>query len=132
MLERTRAYFAVGPTAVSTYATIAAGAFNYFAAMSMMIIYGAWFGEAFGLGAAQLGIVALAFGVFDLGASVAVSLFTDRLGKRNSVMLGLTIALFGYVLLSQLTAVLIPAVLGVAISRSGFEFAVVSNFPTLE
>lgn len=130
-MEHTRAYFAVGPTAVSTYGTIAAGAFNYFAATSMMIIYGAWFGDAFGLGAGALGTVALVFGLFDLCASVAVSLFTDRLGKRNSVMLGLTLALVGYTVLPWLTYALVPAVLGVALARSGFEFAVVSNFPLL-
>ena len=128
---RTRAYFAVGPTARSTYATIAAGALNYFAAMSMMLIYGAWFGDAFGLGAAALGTVALVFGLFDLLSSVAVSLFTDGLGKRNSVMLGCTIALVGYVALPWLTFALVPAVLGVGVARAGFEFAVVSNFPLL-
>ncbi len=131
LLTRTRNYFDVGPTALSTYAAITAGAFNYFAAMSIMIIYGAWFGDAFGLGAAALGTVALVFGIFDLISSVAVSLFTDRLGKRNSVMLGCTIALLGYIALPWLTFALIPAVLGVAVARAGFEFAVVANFPLL-
>jgi predicted MFS family arabinose efflux permease len=131
LLKRTRTYFAVGPTALSTYATILAGAFNYFAAMSVMIIYGAWFGDAFGLGAAALGTVALVFGLFDLVSSVAVSLFTDKLGKRYSVMLGCTIALLGYMVLPWLTFALVPAVLGVAVARAGFEFAVVANFPLL-
>jgi MFS family permease len=130
-LGQTRAYLHVGPAARSTYGAIVGGAFNYFAAMSMMIIYGAWFGDAFGLGAAALGTVALVFGLFDLVASVAVSLFTDRLGKRNSVMLGLAIALVGYLILPWLTFALVPAVLGVAFARTGFEFAVVSNFPLM-
>ncbi|MEZ4582721.1 MAG: hypothetical protein R3A10_13975 [Caldilineaceae bacterium] len=44
--------------------------------MQLMVIYGVWLGDQYGLGARKLGTVALVFGLFDLAASVSVSLFT--------------------------------------------------------
>lgn len=128
---RVRGYFALPHNVRSTYSTISAGALNYFAAMQLMIIYGAWLAAEFGLTAQALGTVAFALGVGDLLASVAVSLFTDRFGKRRSVILGTAVALVGYVLLPQLDTGVLTAVLGIAIARTGFEFAIVSYFPLL-
>ena len=64
--------------------------------MQLMIAHGAWLQEQYGLTPALLGCVAFVFGWFDLAASVSVSLFTDRIGKRRSVMLGIIGSLIGY------------------------------------
>ncbi|MEZ4559682.1 MAG: hypothetical protein R2854_25130 [Caldilineaceae bacterium] len=53
--QRAVAFFDLGEHAGSTYATIVAAAFNFFAAMQLMVIYGVWLGDQYGLGAAQLG-----------------------------------------------------------------------------
>lgn len=129
--ERTRSYFALGPTSASTYSTIAAGSLNYFGAMQLMIIYGVWLDDGFGLGPAAIGSVALVFGIFDLTASVLVSLFADRMGKRRSVFIGVSVASIGYLALPWMGATLATAVLGIAIARMGFETGVVSHFPLL-
>ena len=70
-----------------------------FAAVQFMIIYGAWLSDEYGLTAGQLGTVALVFGLFDLTASVSVSLFVDSIGKWRSVLLGACAALAGYILI---------------------------------
>jgi predicted MFS family arabinose efflux permease len=128
---RGRAFFRLGANARSAYSLIAASTATFFAAMLVMIIYGAWLADEYGLGPRQLGTVALLFGCFDLTASVSVSLFTDRFGKRRSVVLGTAGALAGYLLIPWLNVGLIPAVLATALARGFFEFAVVSNISLL-
>lgn len=115
----------------SAYATILAGALSYFAAMQIMIAHGAWLAEQYGLGPAQLGLVAFIFGWFDLAASVSVSLFTDRIGKRRSVLIGITGSLIGYALMPVLNTSVTLAVVAIAFARMCFEFNIVSHFPLL-
>jgi predicted MFS family arabinose efflux permease len=115
----------------STYATMAAGALNYFAGILLMTIYGAWLTQEYALAPGELGTVALVFGLFDLTASVSVSLFTDRIGKRRSVIAGMVATLLGYLLIPLLNMGLLPVVLIMASTRGAFEFALVSNFPLL-
>lgn len=125
------AFFHLGPNMRSTYATIAAGALSYFAAMQVMLAHGVWLQEQYGLGPAQLGLVAFVFGWFDLAASVSVSLFTDRIGKRRSVVLGISGSLVGYLLMPFFNVSLAAAVAAIAVTRMFFEFNIVSHFPLL-
>jgi predicted MFS family arabinose efflux permease len=125
------AYLDVGTNRASTYAALAAGAATYFAAMQFMLIHSAWYADVYGLGPRELGLVALLFGCFDLAASVSVSLFTDRIGKRRSVILGTAGSLVGYLVIPWLDVGMVPAVVSVAAARGAFEFASVSSFPLL-
>jgi predicted MFS family arabinose efflux permease len=124
-------FFHIGENARSTYATILAGGFCYFAAMQLIIAHGAWLEAEYGLGPAQLGLVAFVFGWFDLAASVSVSLFTDRIGKRRSVLLGILGSLGGYLLIPFLNSGVYLAVFAIAFARMFFEFSIVSYFPLL-
>ena len=126
-----RDFLNLGPNWRSAYANIFAGAFIYFSAMQIMIMYGAWMGSEYGLNAAQLGTVALVFGLFDLTASVSVSLVTDRIGKRRSVIIGAVGSFIGYLLMPLLSVTLITAVLITGLTRGMFEFSIVANFPLL-
>ncbi|MBW7883224.1 MAG: MFS transporter [Caldilineaceae bacterium] len=130
-LSSLRAFFALGSNARSTYATISAGALSYFAAMQVMLAHGAWLADQYGLTPASLGMVAFAFGWFDLAASVSVSLFTDRIGKRRSVLLGIAGSLAGYLLMPFLNISVIWAVAIIGTARMFFEFNIVSHFPLL-
>jgi predicted MFS family arabinose efflux permease len=125
------AFFRIGDNARSTYATIVAGGLCYFAAMQVIIAHGAWLQAQYGLGPAQLGLVAFVFGWFDLAASVSVSLFTDRIGKRRSVLLGIVGSLIGYLLIPFFNVGVYLAVLAIAVARMFFEFSIVSYFPLL-
>lgn len=129
--HRIGAFFRIETNAASAYAAILATAFNFYAAVQLMIVHGVWFADQYALGPRELGTVALLFGCFDLVASVSVSLFTDRFGKRRSVILGTVGALAGYLLIPWLNVALVPAVISAAISRGFFEFAIVANLPLL-
>lgn len=124
-------FFTLGSNARSAYSNIFAGALTFFAAYQVMVIYGAWLGDQYKLDAVRLGTVALFLGFFDLAASVSVSLFTDRIGKWRSVLLGNLGALLGYCLMPFLNIGIVPAVLGIALARGCFEFTIVSHFPLL-
>jgi predicted MFS family arabinose efflux permease len=125
------AFFDFGAQTHSTYATIFAGALSYFAAMQVMLAHGVWLEEQYGLEPAQLGLVAFVFGWFDLAASVSVSLFTDRIGKRRSVLLGIVGSLVGYVLMPLFNIGVLAAVAAIGVARMFFEFNIVSHFPLL-
>jgi MFS family permease len=125
------AFFRLGTGAGSAYAEIVAGALFYFAAFQVLLVHGAWLQDQYGLNAAGLGTVALIFGVFDLVASVSVSLFVDRIGKRRSVLAGLVAGTAAYLLLPALDRGLVAAVAGLTLARCLFEFTIVSHFPLL-
>lgn len=125
------AFFRINENALSTYSTIVAGGLCYFAAMQVFIAHGAWLQQQYGLGPAQLGLVAFVFGWFDLAASVSVSLFTDRIGKRRSVLLGIAGSLIGYLVMPSFNVGVILAVVAIGVARMCFEFSIVSYFPLL-
>jgi predicted MFS family arabinose efflux permease len=129
--QQITSFAAVQDNRRSTYATIVAGALSYFAAMQVMIAHGAWLSNQYGLDAAALGLVAFVFGWFDLAASVSVSLFTDPIGKKRSVLIGIVGSLIGYLLMPVLNVGLIAAVLTIGVARGFFEFNIVSHFPLL-
>jgi predicted MFS family arabinose efflux permease len=129
--DRVRAFFYVDSNGVSTYANIAAVALLFIGGMQLMIIHGAWFADQYGFGARELGLVAFFYGLCDLVASVSVSIFTDRFGKRRSVILGSIGAIIGYLLIPWFSFAAIPAVVSTGITRGFFEFAIVANLPLL-
>lgn len=129
--RRVLSVFVVGSNRRSTYATMAAATLSFFAAMQMMITHGAWLAGTYGLDAAALGLVALILGCFDLTASVAVSLFTDRIGKKRSVLIGIGGSLAAYLVMPFLDTGVVQAVAIIAIARMCFEFNIVSHFPLL-
>jgi len=123
--------FVIGSNRRSTYATMLAATLSFFAAMQMMLTHGAWLAGTYGLDAAALGLVALILGCFDLAASVAVSLFTDRIGKKRSVLIGIGGSLAAYLVMPFLDTGVVQAVAIIAIARMCFEFNIVSHFPLL-
>lgn len=129
--RRVLSVFVVGSNRRSTYATMAAATLSFFAAMQMMLTHGAWLAGTYGLDAAALGLVALILGCFDLTASVAVSLFTDRIGKKRSVLIGIGGSLAAYLVMPFLDTGVVQAVAIIAIARMCFEFNIVSHFPLL-
>ncbi|MBX3010310.1 MAG: MFS transporter [Caldilineaceae bacterium] len=129
--QQWRAFFSFGTQARTAYSAIVANALLFYAGMHLMVIYGAWLSAEYRLGAADLGWVALLLGCSDLIASVSVSLFTDRLGKRRSVIMGTIGMLLGYLLLPFLNFGLTFVVAGLAFTRGAFEFGVVSQISLL-
>lgn len=129
--RRFTSFFDLGIHSRSAYSAIFADALLFFAGMQLMVVYGAWLNQEYGLGAAALGSVALLLGCFDLAASVSVSIFTDRLGKRRSVLLGTLGTLLGNALLPFLNLSLPLAIIAIALTRGSFEFGIVSQISLL-
>lgn len=130
-LRRVTGFFDLGVYSRSAYSAMIADALLFYAGMQLMVVYGAWLNAEYGLGAAALGSVALLMGCFDLAGSVSVSLFTDRMGKRRSVLIGTVGTLIGYTLLPFLNISLPIAVAGIALTRGCFEFGIVSQISLL-
>lgn len=128
---RIRHFLNLGATHGSAWANVAVAGLIMYSAMHIMITYGAWMEKEYGLSASMLGSVALILGVADLTGSGLVSLFSDRIGKRRSVMAGSALALVGYLLLPVLNVSLISALAGLVLARFAFEFSIVSNMALL-
>ena len=124
-------FFSLGENALSAYAIMIGGSLAFFAAMQIYIAHGTWLDFQYGAGPAMLGTIALVLGLADLVGSVTVSLFTDLIGKRRSVLIGLAASLLAYLLLPLLNQGLVSAVLGLSIVRLCFEFTIVSNIALL-
>lgn len=127
----TQGYFALDLHARSAYSAILANAFQFFAAVQLVLAHGVWLEREYGLNAALLGTVAVVLGLTDLTASGGVSVFGDLLGKWRGVVLGGAVAVVGYLLLPSFNVGLVPAVAGLALARFGFEFGLVSNIVLL-
>ena len=126
-----RGFLHLGDHRLSAWAAIGITGLNMFAMMHVMIIHGGWLQGEYGLSPSRLGTVALIFGLADLAASVVVSIFVDRIGKRRSVMIGVAGLAVGCAIMPFLNWSLALAIVSIMVPRMCFEFAVVSNFPLL-
>lgn len=124
-------FFWLGANARSTYAAIIGIALFYFSAVQLLITYGFWLQSEYGLRAVQLGTVAFTLGFADLIGSVLVSLVTDQIGKRRSVLTGTIGLLIGLLCLPFLNRGVVIAIASLFVTRGFFEFAIVSAIPLL-
>jgi len=124
-------FFRLGGASPSAWASIVVVGLTFFAMMNVIIIHSEWLQASFGLGAGQLGLVALLLGLCDLAGSVLVSVLADRFGKRRLVLIGTALCLFGYLLLPALQAKLALTLLGLGLVRFLMQVAYVSNIPLL-
>lgn len=94
------------------------------------IVYGAWLETTFGLSLSTLGLASIVVGLAEAAAELGTTMFTDKLGKRRSVLVGLlslTASLAALPLLARFG--LIAGLIGVALMVLTFEFAIVSLLP---
>ncbi len=92
-----------------------------------LFVFGSWMTETFGLTPLQLSGVVLGMGVADLSGSVAVSLFTDRLGKVRSLQLGGIVVMVACSLLPLTGFHLVATLANLVLFRCGIEFLIVST-----
>ncbi len=97
------------------------------AGLTVLVVSGVWLEDRFGLSAAGVGTVALAFGAVELAASLTTVRLTDRLGKPRAVAIGL--GLVGVALTLMLAAGdrTWMGVIALTVFLGGFEFAFVSS-----
>ncbi|MGB0385140.1 MAG: MFS transporter [Ardenticatenaceae bacterium] len=129
--KQLRSYLDLGGNRLSAWGVVLVGSLQLFAANHILIIHSEWLSREYGLGAAELGTVALIIGGAFGGGSVFVSLVSDRLGKRRSVLWGTVACLLTYSALPFSNSSLEAAVASLALSLFCFELAFVSNIALL-
>jgi len=104
---------------------------GFFALASEMIIvvFGAWMENSFGLSLVALGGVAVFIGASELAGEGATFAFTDRLGKRRAVLLGLAVSIVGFGLLVPAHNTMSLGLVFLGFALFGFEFTIVSSIP---
>jgi predicted MFS family arabinose efflux permease len=105
-----------------------AGLFSLASEM-IIVVFGAWLEDSFGLSVAALGGAAILIGMAELAGEGATFAFTDRIGKRRAVFIGLAISAVGFALLVPARNVIGFGLLFLAIALFGFEFTIVSSIP---
>jgi predicted MFS family arabinose efflux permease len=96
---------------------------------NIVVVYGVWMEDTFGLTVTALGVASLVIGAAEAVAELGAALLSDRLGKRRAVFLGLIVTASGYWLLPRLTGNLVVALVGTAFVVLAFEFSIVSFIP---
>lgn len=100
-----------------------------FAQISLLVVYGAWMEDRFGLSVSNLGLVTLVIGAAELLAELAVAFVADRVGKRRSVFVSVACTAVAYLVLPHLTGSLLAAIAGTAVMTFFFEFSIVAILP---
>lgn len=112
----------------SMVAFLAATGLFAFGAEIAFVVFGAWLEDAFDVSLAALGLTAVFIAVGELIGEGASFGWTDRIGKRQAVVTGLTISAIGYLVVPYTTTYLV-AVVAFTIALGGFEVAIVSSIP---
>jgi len=105
-----------------------AGLFSLASEM-IVVVFGAWLENAFGLSIAALSGAAVLIGVSELVGEGATFAVTDRIGKRRAVLVGLIVSTVGFGLLIPVQDQLGLGLMILAVALFGFEFTIVSSIP---
>jgi predicted MFS family arabinose efflux permease len=95
------------------------------------VIFGVWLEDAFQVKIAALAAASAIIGISELGGESLVSVFSDRLGKRRSVSIGLAVNSLAVLALPWLGRSLTGALVGLFFFYLSFEFTVVSAIPMM-
>ena len=93
----------------------------------MFVVSGAWLDDRHGVSTAGLGFVATGFGAAELVASMSAAAFSDRIGLRRSVLIGLSVLGLGLVIAAASGPSQVLAIAGLIVFLMGFEFAFVTS-----
>lgn len=102
-----------------------------FAQINVLVVYGAWMEDGFGLSLTDLGLVTLVIGAAELLGELGVAFVSDRLGKRRSLIVSVIFTAIAYLALPHLTGSLTAALVGTALMTLFFEFTVVGLLPLI-
>jgi len=114
----------------AVYAAFTVSAAMTAAAQFFVVSHGLWLEDTFGLNTAQVGLAVVAVGAIELVATFGSASFTDRLGKKASMLGGTGILCAAMVVLSFVPVPpLAVAIILLGVAFLGFEFAIVSSIP---
>lgn len=98
---------------------------------TITLVYGVWVEQTFSLSIASLGATALAIGISELGGESLVTAFTDRIGKRKALAIGIIGNCLAALSLPIFGRWLIGALIGLFLFYLTFEFTMVSGIPMM-
>lgn len=102
-----------------------------FAHETVLVTLGGWLEGSFGMTLLALGGVGTMIGFSELAGEGAMVAFTDRIGKRNSLAMGLGLAGVSLTALSLTTDTLIPAMAALLVAVFALEFGYISIIPLM-
>ena len=115
------------PIPRSAWMTLTASASIAASSISVVVVSGAWLDDRHGVSTAGLGLVATGFGAAELVASMSAAAFSDRIGLRRSVLIGLGVLGLGLVIAAASGPSQVLAIAGLIVFLMGFEFAFVTS-----
>ncbi len=98
---------------------------------TITLIYGVWVEKAFTLSIVSLGATALAIGISELGGETLVTLFTDKIGKRKAITIGIIGKCLACLALPIFGRWLAGALVCLFLFYLTFEFTIVSGIPLM-
>lgn len=94
---------------------------------NLFVVYGAWLEQAFNISIVALGLGTGIIGIAELSGEGLTAFFSDRLGLRRSVVIGLSSTIIGYLLLPMIGQRLGLALAGMFLVFLSFEFTIVTS-----
>jgi predicted MFS family arabinose efflux permease len=98
---------------------------------SLLVTLGGWLEASFGMTLIALGGVGTLIGAAELIGEVSMAGFTDRIGKRNSLALGIGVAGVFMLVLSTLAEELVPAMAVLFFAGVAIEFGIIAAIPLM-
>jgi predicted MFS family arabinose efflux permease len=95
------------------------------------LVFGVWMEDSFGLRLAALGAAAAVLGIAELSGEGLVAVFTDRIGKRRAIILGLAVNCLATLALPFTEGSLTAALVALFFFYVSFEFMIVSSIPLM-
>ena len=98
---------------------------------TVTLVYGVWVEQAFALSIVSLAATALAIGISEFGGEVLVTMFTDKIGKRKAIVIGLIGNCLAALALPFFGRWMVGAMLSLFLFYLTFEFTLVSGIPLM-
>jgi len=111
------------------YFILAMSFFMLFSNENLIVVYGAWMQESFGVKLMSLGAISFIIGFGELSGEITVTAWGDRVGKRRLLTIGLTGLAFSYLGVAIFSDNLMAATLCLLVLFYFSELAIVSSFP---
>jgi predicted MFS family arabinose efflux permease len=102
------------------------GFFMALASDTLFVIYGAWLEQSYGLSLASIGFSTILIGVSEMLGEGCTALFSDRIGLKRSILLGVSLCAGAYFLLPLLDISLAHVLTGLFLIFFFFEFTYVT------
>jgi predicted MFS family arabinose efflux permease len=95
---------------------------------NLFVVYGAWLERDFAVGLLALGLSTSVIGAAELTGESCTAIWSDRLGIKRAVTIGLILAILSYAALPLIGRSMQAALAGLFLIFLFFEFTIVSSF----